>query len=112
MKQFLFLALFAVQLFAHGVGFNLKSSESVQLLHFNYADGKPLTYCEILIYGPEDDEIEFQNGRTDRNGCFAFLPDQKGVWLVEVKDTQGHSATAQIVVSEDKKQFNGELLKL
>lgn len=111
MKRFLLLLLLASQLFAHGVGFDLKSSESVQLVQFKYADGKPLTYCEILVYGPEDDEIEFQNGRTDRNGYFAFLPDKEGVWLVEIKDTQGHNATAQIVISEDKKGFSGELLK-
>lgn len=112
MKSFIILLLLTVQLFAHGVGFDLKSAESVQLLQFKYADGKPLIYCEILIYGPDDDEIEFQNGRTDRNGFFAFQPDKKGVWLVEIQDSQGHSATAQIVVSEDKKVFRGEILKL
>jgi len=33
---------------------------------------------------------------SDRNGCFAFLPDTNGTWKVTVDDGMGHLAEARI----------------
>ncbi len=111
MRYLLIVLFFAAQLSAHAVGYELKSTDAVQLLSFSYADGKPMDYCEVMVYGPEDEEIEFQNGRTDRRGFFAFLPESSGVWLVEVKDTKGHTGTVQVLIKDDDGVITGTVIR-
>ena len=61
-----------------------------------YSDETPMAYCEVAVYAPDDDASEYQTGITDRNGCFAFVPDASGVWRVNVDDGMGHLVTAEI----------------
>ena len=53
-----------------------------------------MAYAQVTVRGPLDDEVEFQNGRTDRNGRFAFVPDEAGQWKVVVEDGLGHRVSA------------------
>ncbi len=111
MKYSIVFFLFVAQLFAHGVGYKLKSAEEVQVLSFYYADGTVMNYNEVVIHSPAD-EIEYQNGRTDRNGNFAFLPNCPGLWLVAIKDAQGHEATATILIEEIDNTLVGKKFQL
>ena len=61
-----------------------------------YGDGTPMAYCEVAVFAPDDDVSEYQTGITDRNGCFAFVPDADGLWRVRVDDGMGHLVTAEI----------------
>lgn len=61
-----------------------------------YSDGKPMRYAEVLVYGPTDEDVEYQNGRTDRRGRFAFVPDREGVWEVRVQDGMGHALNLEL----------------
>lgn len=63
-----------------------------------YSDGEPMSWAEIKIAAPDSD-IEFQNGRTDRNGKFMFLPDGQGAWEVVVQDGMGHRMALEVMVS-------------
>ena len=63
-----------------------------------YADETPMAYCEVAVFAPDDDASEYQTGITDRNGCFAFVPDTSGAWRVTVDDGMGHLVTADISV--------------
>lgn len=110
MKKLLILLCFTASLFAHGVGFDLKKSDEVPLLYFHYADGKAMSYSEVLIYGPTDGDVEYQNGRTDRNGYFAFYPNAAGVWLVTVADEKDHTASARILMEKKGDKLVGKIL--
>lgn len=84
---------------AHGVDGN---SELVTgyCVTAQYSDGEPMSWSEVRISAPDSD-IEFQNGRTDRNGRFMFLPDGEGVWEVVVQDGMGHRLALELVVGGD-----------
>ncbi|NPA39393.1 MAG: hypothetical protein GXO57_03005 [Thermodesulfobacteria bacterium] len=71
-----------------------------------YDTGDPMSYAKVDIYAP-DSKIRFQLGRTDRNGCFAFLPDIPGIWRVKVYDGLGHLLRLSIKVD-----FKNKKLKL
>lgn len=86
-------------LFAHGVQYSA-SRENTVVIHASYSSGEPMAYSQIKIYSPEDADIEFQNGRTDRNGVFAFFPDTEGEWTIKADDGAGHGFTGKIDVEE------------
>ncbi|MBL0715091.1 MAG: hypothetical protein JJV98_15485 [Desulfosarcina sp.] len=63
-------------------------------MEFSYSSGDPLSYAEILVWSPGADKVEFQNGRTDKNGRFAFAPSENGTWRIDANDGRGHKKTA------------------
>jgi nickel transport protein len=75
---------------AHGTDYRLLDPESAIVVEFIYADNMPMSYAEILVYSPENDRIEYQNGRTDINGRFAFYPEISGRWSIQADDGTGH----------------------
>lgn len=84
--------------FAHGTDYRFVDKKAV-VMEFFYSDKKPMQYSEVLIFSPENDTIEYQNGRTDQNGCFAFLPELTGEWRVQVSDGVGHAVSAAVAVN-------------
>lgn len=102
-----FLLLFAaVSASAHGTGFQLVESRKARAVNCYYASGDPMAYSKVLVYGPGDSDIEHQNGRTDRTGGFAFLPDKPGTWRVIVSDGQGHRIEANVPVASSPDQLD------
>jgi nickel transport protein len=83
---------------AHGTGYRLINDARTVAVSFFYADGQPMSYAETLVFGPDNDDIEFQNGRTDQNGRFAFYPETPGTWRLVVNDGMGHRAEGIIAV--------------
>ena len=63
---------------------------TVALVQFAYAGGQVPTYAKVEVYGPADANVEFQNGRTDAQGRFAFMPDTPGQWRIIMADNMGH----------------------
>ena len=86
--------------FAHGTGYRLIDDAKAVAVSFFYADGQPMSYAETLVFGPEDKEIEYQNGRTDQQGRFAFYPETPGSWRLVVNDGMGHRAEGIITVKD------------
>ncbi len=109
--KYLMMLCIAFQLYGHGVGYDLKPSDEVQLLSFYYADGRPMSYCSIYVYSPTDGDVEYQNGRTDRGGYFAFYPTSPGLWLVTAKDAKGHSASARVLMKKEGSLLKGSILQ-
>lgn len=66
-------------------------------VRFAFSDGSPLAYESVVVIAP-DSAVEFQTGRTDRAGRFAFVPDSAGTWTVRVSTRDGHGATARVMV--------------
>ena len=89
---------------AHGTGHRVIRDAGAVAVESFYSDREPMSYAEVKLYGPSDDSIEYQNGRTDKNGRFAFLPDQEGTWRMEVGDGMGHLMRADIDVKKPEKE--------
>lgn len=83
---------------AHGTDHRILNPESAIAVEFVYSDNEPLRYAEVLVFSPENDEVEYQNGRTDRNGRFVFYPDQPGSWHVQANDGTGHQEKVSVDV--------------
>ena len=89
-------------LWAHGIVYEVKEDKTV-VIKVAYDDGEPMSYAKIKIFSPDNKDIEHQNGRTDKNGCFAFLPDKVGQWQVIVDDGMGHRVTTKVEVEKGVK---------
>ena len=91
------LSLATVSACAHGVGYRFSERAPISL-EFFYSTGETMAYTETKVYAPAD-TIEFQSGRTDAAGRFAFTPDRDGPWRVVVRDEEGHRVEAAIPVA-------------
>ncbi|GAB1409462.1 hypothetical protein MASR1M90_06160 [Desulfovibrionales bacterium] len=73
--------------------------EGVVLVQFSYAGGDQPSYAAVEVYSPADDKLEFQNGRTDAQGRFAFMPDVQGRWRIIMADNMGHRVEHPVEVN-------------
>ena len=97
-----FLLIFSFSVssaFAHGATYEIQRDRAV-IVKAGYDDGEPMSYAEVKIFSPDVQRGEHQNGRTDKNGNFAFLPHRTGKWRIVVNDGMGHSFTAETFVKE------------
>ena len=85
---------------AHGVDGEVLYLPRVIMIEASYDTGEPMSYARVDIYAP-DSKIRFQIGRTDRNGCFAFVPDGPGQWRVKVFDELGHALILPVKVTPE-----------
>lgn len=90
--------MFHVETRAHGLEYTVSETSGKPTVDFHYSDGSPVSYTEVKIWSPDNDSIEFQNGRTDKNGRFSFVPDQDGLWRITTNDEMGHAATVEHIV--------------
>ncbi len=84
--------------FAHGIIH--REIEGGIGIEVTYDDGSPMSYSEVKVYSPGDEETEFQQGFTDKNGRFLFSPDVEGKWKIIVNDGMGHGVVTNISVRE------------
>ncbi|MEW6087919.1 MAG: hypothetical protein AB1498_06395 [bacterium] len=94
----IFLFLVISNIHAHEVNYEIREGNAV-LIKVVYGDDDSMSYAKVRIFSP-DSEIEFQNGRTDKNGCFAFLPDKTGEWKITVNDETGHGIGTKLKVNQ------------
>ena len=97
----LLLALGASQAHAHALYAAHTWQGTVALVQFAYAGGEKPTYAKVEVYSPADSKVEFQNGRTDAQGRFAFMPDAQGQWRIIMADNLGHRVEHAVDVSAD-----------
>ena len=95
-----------VSVFAHGTDYRLIGNNSVVAAEFFYSDKVPMQYAEVLVFSPENDTVEYQNGRTDQNGRFAFLAELPGNWQMKVNDGMGHAVHATVTVNPVEAEQN------
>lgn len=87
---------------AHGAGYGIDNESRVVAVRFLYSGGLPMSYAQIKVFGPGDEENqEFQNGRSDALGRFAFVPDRIGIWRIDANDGMGHAVFAEVEVPDD-----------
>ncbi len=85
---------------AHGTGFTRLEAGHAVSFSFYYATGEPMAYCAVRVDAPGGGDLEFQNGRTDQRGGFAFIPHGTGTWNVFVSDGRGHAVRTEALVEE------------
>ncbi|MCK5599958.1 carboxypeptidase regulatory-like domain-containing protein [bacterium] len=85
-------------IWCHGV--NHEVSKGAVFIKITYDDGTPMSYSEVILFSPDKQDVEFQQGATDKNGCFAFVPDRVGQWKVVVSDGMGHGVSEIIEIDE------------
>lgn len=83
----------------HGMFHEIAGKEAV-VVTAEYDDGEPMSYADVKIYSPAGGKIEHQNGRTDKNGCFAFVPDSPGQWRIIIDGDMGHVIDTTFAVDE------------
>jgi nickel transport protein len=91
---------------AHGVGYRQLAQGPVAF-EFYYSTGEVMSYMDVKVFSPEDEKYAYQSGRTDGKGRFAFVPDAPGVWIVDVRDDQGHRAEARIEIGTEAQNSAG-----
>ena len=89
---------------AHGTDCRVNEDIRTITFDFFYDDREPMQYCEVLVFSPLDEKIEYQNGRTDSKGRFSFSPDTPGQWRIEVSDGMGHMVKGAVNVEADTSQ--------
>ena len=65
----------------------------------SYDTDEAMSYAAVTIRAPEKG-LDFQTGRTDRNGRFCFFPDGNGEWEVIVSDGMGHRLEMVVPVEQ------------
>lgn len=85
---------------AHGTGFKVINNAPAVVAEFYYTDNTPMAYAAVLVFSPENKEIEYQNGRTDQEGRFSFYPKTQGKWWIKVNDGMGHAVKALVDVGD------------
>jgi len=86
---------------AHGTGHRLIADSAAVTVEFFYSDNEPMSYAEVFVFGPQDHEVEYQNGRTDQKGKFSFYPSAPGTWRIEAGDGMGHKEVGIIEVQKE-----------
>ena len=89
----LVLGWFSADAQAHALLAKELASGDARVVAFSYSTGDVAAYAEAKLYGPDSADVEFQNGRTDAQGRFAFLPDKPGTWTIVVADNMGHKVS-------------------
>lgn len=83
---------------AHEVLHALERGRAVALKAY-YADGEVLAGARYQVFSPADRRNPYQEGRTDRGGWLAFVPDAPGAWRVKVVDDTGHGLDVEVDAS-------------
>ncbi|OEU66970.1 MAG: hypothetical protein BA863_16855 [Desulfovibrio sp. S3730MH75] len=94
------IILYCNTVWAHGVSYELLESPKTITFKTIFSSGEPISYGEVLIFSPENTEVEYQNGRTDKLGQFSFLPDKKGKWKIEVNGGMGHKIIFDVAITD------------
>ena len=98
----LFLIIIGSPLYSHGINSRIiKGGIGIIAL---YDSSTPMSYAKTEIFTPGKDKTPFQEGLTDKNGCFIFIPDKIGIWKIKINDEMGHGVIKEINV-KDLKNF-------
>lgn len=89
----------AVPVLAHGVELDHRRVSSIEL-EARFETGEPMAQAQVLVYAPGNPTEAWQQGTTDDQGRFSFVPDETlpGPWEVMVRQA-GHGAIATISVT-------------
>ncbi len=85
---------------AHGVKWEMSQNKAYGFM-FGYADDTFMKNATVQVFGPNDAEKLYQEGKTDEKGHYAFIPAVAGEWILKANDGAGHLVTAKLVLKEE-----------
>lgn len=94
-------ALCAVSLAGHGLDIEVGLHPPTVVLRAAYSGAEAVAYASVRIHAPGPETAEFQIGRADAAGRFAFVPDREGPWRIIVDDERGHRAERRIEIGPE-----------
>jgi nickel transport protein len=86
--------------FAHDVRISVEFAPPSVIIKSFYSGDEPISYASVLVFSPSDSGTEYQNGRSDANGLFAFVPDKEGEWKFIIDDEMGHKQEKVIRIEQ------------
>lgn len=86
--------------FAHGIDVSLGKKYPCVFIKAEYSGSNAVAFAAVKVTY-ENQDTEFQKGSTDKNGAFAFCPDQMGTWRVMVDDLMGHRKSVEIIIDNE-----------
>jgi nickel transport protein len=98
---FSFFILYSSFCIAHDVQMAVELSPPAVVVKSTYSGTEPMSYAAVLVFAPSNAKIEYQNGRSDAAGMFAFIPDRAGVWRFVIDDEMGHKEEKNIDITEE-----------
>lgn len=93
--------LCAGSLAGHGVDIEVGLHPPAVVLRAAYSGAEALAYASVRIHAPGPATGEFQIGRADAAGRFAFVPDREGPWRVIVDDELGHREERRVEIGPE-----------
>lgn len=89
----------ALPVLGHGIEMEHRRVSSVEV-QARFETGEPMAQAQVLVYAPDDPAEVWQQGTTDDQGQFSFVPDETvpGNWEVVVRQA-GHGTIATIPVT-------------
>lgn len=96
---FMLFALACPSLFGHGTEYEILS-EGVIGIKAAFDTGEVFSHARVLIFEPGESQVTYET-MTDRNGVVCFAPDRTGVWILQVRGTEGHGLRINLEVTED-----------
>ncbi|HHS13317.1 MAG TPA: hypothetical protein ENN03_06055 [bacterium] len=85
---------------AHQVTFKTVQNYPAVIVRAGYEGAEPLSWAAVSVFPPDQEHSAWQNGRADKAGQFAFVPNAPGFWTVHVDDEMGHKAKTVIEIAE------------
>ncbi len=92
------LALMGGPASAHETLHEVQRGRAIALRAYE-SDGDPLAATPWEVYSPAEPRSPWQQGRTDRLGWLAFVPDRPGTWRVRVIEETGHGLDIGVEVA-------------
>lgn len=86
---------------AHDITFDVVKKSPAVIIRAGYSGAEPVSWASITIFSSSEEKTPYQNGRTDKEGYFAFVPDAPGTWTVQIDDELGHKGQTVVTVSKD-----------
>ncbi len=96
MKSVWVVLVLAAGLQAHDLAVMARPAGETVVVTAQFGGTEPATFCQVAVFSPAKADTEFQTGRTDARGRFAFVPDAAGSWRVVVDDEMGHRQEATV----------------
>lgn len=57
-----------------------------------------MAYCDVEVFAPAESDAPYQQGSTDSDGRFAFVPVEVGSWTIVIDDGMGHQTAIDVAV--------------
>lgn len=91
---------------AHSTMVEYQATEAITI-EAKFDNGQPINNAQVVVYAPDNPQQVWQQGLTNQQGKFTFIPDysNQGNWSIKVRSA-GHGSLINIpITSNNQKNF-------